>query len=561
MQGKGYEDTNKKLVHTSPATFSVVKKSSFGPPSNPQNDNRSNRAQTLWKMSQHVIVSDPVTTDKVWDGKKATIAERQQVLETWSLVTSTYPDFGFNLQRLYLSEDGSTFSQYDSVGTILATGTLDQLIQDVKQHRVAIQTNAKNEPLQIIYYGAPGTGKSKAIKKGLQNESKDRVFRTTFHPDSDYASFVGCYKPAMEERTKYGLQGQPIKVNGQDLKEGIIVYRFGPQVFLKAYAKAWEEYAKDDPEPVCLVIEEINRGNCAQIFGDLFQLLDRNEETGCSEYPIVSDDDLRDHLAKKIFNTTKTSVSKGRKDAIDALLDEATDGKATLDDVFTGEMLVLPPNLYIWATMNTSDQSLFPIDSAFKRRWDWKYVPICEPDKNEDGTPWTKWKIEIDAHRYDWWTFLGKINGLIGAVTESEDKKLGYFFAKAKGGVISAEMFVAKIAFYLWHDVFKDYGFERDEFQGGSGEKKEILFTDFFEADGAPKKATIIRFLDNLKVPDESLNATPPAAPSPGAVPTAGSVNAVSASAATQPPSTTATVPGGTTTPLPPTPVPVPVAP
>ena len=423
-------------------------------------------------------------------------------------------------------------------------------------------------PLQRIIYGAPGTGKSRTIKDKITDESvaKDCVFRTIFHPDSDYASFVGCYKPTMESIPKTVVIGKniecakstdPTVLSKGLLEENRVIYTFVPQVFLKAYAKAWEEFSSNDPGPVLLVIEEINRGNCAQIFGDQFQLLDRHTESGFSEYPIVPDDDIRRHLAG-ILENAATSISAERKDEIDAALSDATEAMADWDDVSRGKALVLPPNLYIWATMNTSDQSLFPMDSAFKRRWEWKYVPIREPDQNEDGSPWTKWKIEIDAHRYDWWTFLGKINGLIGAMTESEDKKLGYFFAKAERGVISAETFVGKVVFYLWHDVFKDYGFERNEFQGGSGENKEILFTDFFEADGNPKKETIIRFLKNLDVPDESLNTTPP---SPGAVPAAGSANAIPAPAPIQPPQAVATVPGGATTPLPTTPAPVPAAP
>ena len=89
-------------------------------------------------------------------------------------------------------------------------------------------------------------------------------------------------------------------------------------------------------------------------------------------------------------------------------------------EVFNGDILLLPDNLYIWATMNTSDQSLFPIDSAFKRRWDWKYIPISNANKD--------WAIKVNGNKYDWWNFLEKINAQIGSTTNSEDKKLGYFF-------------------------------------------------------------------------------------------------------------------------------------
>ena len=138
-------------------------------------------------------------------------------------------------------------------------------------------------------------------------------------------------------------------------------------------------------------------------------------------------------------------------------------GKDVVEKVLNGEELLLPNNLYIWATMNTSDQSLFPIDSAFKRRWDWKYVPISNTGKN--------WRIEANDKQYDWWDFLNKVNEKIGSATNSEDKKLGYFFCKAdEKGIISAEKFVGKVIFYLWNDVFKDFIEEGDNIFKGSDE-------------------------------------------------------------------------------------------
>ena len=137
--------------------------------------------------------------------------------------------------------------------------------------------------LQQIFYGAPGTGKSHEIKEMTEGKA---VVRVTFHPDSDYSTFVGCYKPNMKENV--------ISKNGVETKEEQIVYRFVPQAFTKAYTAAW-----NTEKEVYLVIEEINRGNCAQIFGDLFQLLDRGND-GRSEYPIDADSDLADHIAKEL---------------------------------------------------------------------------------------------------------------------------------------------------------------------------------------------------------------------------------------------------------------------
>ena len=385
-----------------------------------------------------------------------------------------------------------------------------------------VVTSHQNEPRQQIFYGAPGTGKSFEINKETKN---DIVIRTTFHPDSDYSTFVGCYKPSMKRpekiytekeltaklkeikesgvtypchkfATKYweslkDLDAQSIKnilsacgftdsmavevskgiAIGQEFlnvtNDGKIVYAFSPQAFTKAYLRAWQT-----EEPVYLVIEEINRGNCAQIFGDLFQLLDR--KNGFSEYPIKADNDLAAYIGEQLSKESREGI---------------------LETVKSGEELVLPPNLYIWATMNTSDQSLFPIDSAFKRRWEWKYLPI---NNHEDKN----YRIEIGSTKYDWWGFLSKINQVIGDTTSSEDKKLGYFFAKANdNGIVTAEQFVGKVLFYLWNDVFKNYGFDNQIFD--KGDKKKFDFSEFFKQDGSPDIDIVNKFLGKL---DETID-------------------------------------------------------
>lgn len=322
---------------------------------------------------------------------------------------------------------------------------------------------------QQIFYGAPGTGKSHALKdctKGCE------VIRTTFHPDSDYSTFVGSYKPTSE-------------VDSADNEK--IVYRFVVQSFLQAYISAWKKYEQANnstqPEKVFLVIEEINRGNCAQIFGDLFQLLDRNN-SGFSDYQIKADSDM-----KKQLNRAFSGLSIPLAEHINSLYgDDDTTGK-----IISGDILLLPNNLYIWATMNTSDQSLFPIDSAFKRRWNWTYIPISNANKD--------WVIKIDNSSYDWWSFIEKINDKIGATTNSEDKKLGYFFCKAKDKVISQKTFVGKVIFYLWNDVFKDYDFDDDIFNDVDGSK--LTFEKFYTSEGMNSQIVsekVIRFLENLHV-------------------------------------------------------------
>lgn len=391
----------------------------------------------------------------------------------------------------------------------------------------------KND-LQVVYYGAPGTGKSHIVNEITANAEKDeRVFRTTFHPDSDYSTFVGCYKPTttttasqqvildydgLVDRFKkyitdlgnithasaaigYNYHNSIIKMlesgnhtiadlladahksgttydttirSGmllyeEQLKAGRfnnqITYKFVPQAFTNAYIKAWNTY-----EDVFLIIEEINRGNCAQIFGDLFQLLDR--KNGESQYPIDADYDLAGFLKDELKNSIRTDFPKNVKE---------------------GKKMVLPSNLYIWATMNTSDQSLFPIDSAFKRRWEWKYIKIANPNNID-------WKIEGG---HDWWAFLQQINAIIDKMTNSADKQLGYFFAKAKDDMISYDTFVSKVCFYLWNDIFKTYALDEQQgdlfsYKDEEGQKKQLTFPAFYDGDGNVINAVVEAFINNV---------------------------------------------------------------
>lgn len=344
--------------------------------------------------------------------------------------------------------------------------------------------------LQQIYYGAPGTGKSHTINELTEGES---VIRTTFHPDSDYSTFVGAYKPTMGLLPICDELGQPMKIGSTVLHKEQIIYEFVDQAFLQAYVQAWKFYAEnsDTAKKQYLIIEEINRGNCAQIFGDLFQLLDRNDY-GFSVYPINADKDMKKHLEKAFKGV--------RIDNADSI-NQHYKGRNVVKEVLDGDILLLPNNLYIWATMNTSDQSLFPIDSAFKRRWEWKYVPISNAGK--------AWKICVNGKEYDWWSFIEKINNKIWNVTKSEDKKLGYFFCKADrkitegdedNNVISADGFVGKVLFYVYNDVYKDYGFDDDIFKDKEDNNSDLLFQTFFMANGKPNEAKIEVFLKNLEV-------------------------------------------------------------
>ena len=396
-------------------------------------------------------------------------------------------------------------------------------------------------PLQIIYFGAPGSGKSHKVAEDLAGISRENIFRTTFHPDYDYASFVGCYKPIVSSPSRQDLSFEELKSHIQEEvdknpehtiskftikyyrsiqklretpqreelraeiqkclqrdndgkaqhtymnqaialgeyleQEGLwhddstITYAFTPQVFTNAYVRAWEH----PKESIYLIIEEINRGNCAQIFGDLFQLLDRKED-GTSCYPIHADKDLVDYLQRELSEGAKLGIEGGN--------------------------LCLPSNLHIIATMNTSDQSLFPMDSAFKRRWDWEYIPIDYSDKIES---W-KFEITIGEKRYRWVEFLRVINKHILKVTGSEDKQMGNFFIKSS---IKEKEFKSKVMAYLWHEVCKDeYGTQSNFFRSGerAGDGEEFSFNQLYDGEINSTKLLqgFMTYLDVRAIGEES---------------------------------------------------------
>ena len=378
----------------------------------------------------------------------------------------TLPNLNYFLKECCRNEsDGSTFSIYKSDDEfIFAQGkfednneVLPQKSPDSKEHEIKQKPVLEQKvlPHQKIFFGAPGTGKSFKVNETVQNQ---QVFRTTFHPDYDYAQFVGAYKPKKEGNA--------------------ITYSFVPQVFAKAYAAAWKQYfaagnASTAENQVYLVIEEINRGNCAQIFGDIFQLLDRvsdGSDKGFSQYSIDADCDFADWL--------KTN-DNGLKSVWPAYEEKVGDGK-----------LKLPPNLNILATMNTSDQSLFPMDSAFKRRFDWEYVPI-----SFDGKDAANYQIDIDGFQYSWKNFVETVNDKILDLTESEDKQLGEFFIKPDSGkIISKERFLGKVMFYLWNEVCKDEHKNGSFFRAKINDKE-----DFFTFQDLYKKKDLLKlFMDEL---------------------------------------------------------------
>lgn len=310
-------------------------------------------------------------------------------------------------------------------------------------HEVELITTKKIQSKFIainkIFFGCPGTGKSYRIDQETKG-FHDR--KTTFHPEYDYANFMGSYKPFTDTEKK-------------------ITYQFVPQIFAKIYTEAW----KNLDEQYFLVIEEINRGNCASIFGDIFQLLDR-DNLGFSQYFVNADSDMCQYLEKEL-------IQSEYKTHIENLY--FTKKQVLPQNPF--EWLCLPHNLSILATMNTSDQSLFPMDSAFKRRWEWEYVPI-------DYTDAQKQVIEVGTKKYSWASFLKTINEKIYAITESEDKQMGNRFVNSQNGIISQSVLLNKIMFYLWFDIFKHEDHRSQYYIFRTSTASYFKYTDLFEGQG-----------------------------------------------------------------------------
>lgn len=294
-----------------------------------------------------------------------------------------------------------------------------------------------DKPRNIIYFGAPGTGKSHNLdsdKDNLLNYHKNNYERVTFHPDYSYANFVGTYKPVPDKKT--------------------ISYEYIPGPFMRLLVKS----LKKPEEPFLLLIEEINRANAAAVFGDVFQLLDRDDEDYVSKYPIHASEDMKKYL------------------------------EDNLGEHF--EEIKIPQNMFIWATMNSADQGVFPLDTAFKRRWDFKYFPI-NPKNNEMA------KIEIDVdeswnlkdNKLNWDKLRQEINSVLSGYGINEDKLIGPYYAfdkyigKDKIPINDfKDIFKNKILMYLYEDVARS---KRPKlFAGVNGDITYSQIRDEFESRG-----------------------------------------------------------------------------
>ena len=274
--------------------------------------------------------------------------------------------------------------------------------------------------LNRIVFGAPGTGKSKLIKDDCEKTIKARggsFERVTFHPDYTYSQFVGTYKPVTDD-------------------DGNIMYSFVPGPFMRVFVEAIASGKTQNPEPHILIVEEINRAKVAAVFGDVFQLLDRNDD-GESYYKIQPSEDVKKYLADKLGGVPENYKS-----------------------------IKLPNNMLIWASMNSADQGVYPMDTAFKRRWSFEYLGI---DDKEDMIS-SKGKILLPncSEPMSWNNIRKAINAkmLSDDYRVNEDKLLGPFFLSGKdiesdkdGNIIDTKRFYcsfeSKVIMYLYEDAVR----------------------------------------------------------------------------------------------------------
>ena len=324
---------------------------------------------------------------------------------------------------------------------------IDCFMPNAKQASVsALSARELNCAHNLIFFGAPGTGKSYQLNlRAIGNEDvaglfpKRNVRRVTFHPDYTYAQFVGCFKPYVEPEIDEESPVSAIKYSS-----GGIEYRFVPGPFIETYVDA----IKHPEQNYLLIIEELNRANPAAVFGDVFQLLDRKED-GFSEYSVATSEDLNWYLFKQWKSILNVAKPQERKDIL-----------YSLDDPEAKELassMTLPSNMYIWATMNSADQGVFPMDTAFKRRWDFEYLSINDKASVAVISGYSV-PLSVKGERVNWDRLRRSINDLLREAKVNEDKWLGPFFIKPEilaDGESFRHAFKDKVLLYLYEDAVK----------------------------------------------------------------------------------------------------------
>lgn len=484
---------------TYPNTYSLVSGSSF------LAQQVSNRDSASWKKAEYIVLTDSGIS--------------QGILNGWKHLTERDP-LPSAIQKLCVPSADGDFDVYDARGTLIKHDALDKIITHIpdvidalnekkKSFETHVEITKNNgqypsfSPSQVIYYGVPGSGKSNTIKNQLKSVPEFQKIRCVFHPEYTNADFVGQIKPTVEN--------------------GKVEYKFTPGPFAKILRRAY----LNPTIPFYLVIEEINRGNAAAIFGDVFQLCDRikpgddEDESGYglgwSSY-FTENADLSDYIrdiasleADKLESHSDVvmqthSYSEVKDSAGNPISLKAT-SYISLEikrSDFEGENLRfsentairLPPNLSILATMNTSDQNVFTLDNAFQRRFDMELVRN-EFEKDDAGN-FKNAKIKaqhdavIEGTDCTWGDFWEKMNDKIVSLNRglasTEDKRLGpWFVCSIAGGsddapcIIPAKTFAEKVLKYLWDDAFK---FKRPQVFADGLSSLEQVVKKFEEASG-----------------------------------------------------------------------------
>lgn len=296
----------------------------------------------------------------------------------------------------------STYLSLSNINVVCSEPTPESPVSVISETQIDFPHNR-------IIFGAPGTGKSHTIERdrAVFGSAYERV---TFHPNYSYAQFVGAYKPV------------PC-VNSHG--DNIITYTYVPGPFMRVLIKAMESKRDGSNTPQLLIIEEINRSNVAAVFGDIFQLLDR--KNGVSEYPIETSEDIRKYLST-CFKEPEDQFQK----------------------------LCIPDNMYLWATMNSADQGVFPMDTAFRRRWQFEYLGI-----NHNSDRIAGYFVELNAgHSVEWNALREAINKRLSDLRVNEDKLIGPFFlgmsALTDKGVFNSA-FKSKVLMYLYEDAARQH--------------------------------------------------------------------------------------------------------
>ncbi|WP_186300437.1 AAA family ATPase [Bacillus pumilus] len=318
----------------------------------------------------------------------------------------------------------------------------------VQGFRKSTDSTAEN----LIVYGAPGTGKSRYLEDNFSN-----IMRVVFHSEYSYYDFVGSYKPTPLYKNSDALLH---RINGDvfELGEPFIDYQYIPGPFIKILIKA----LRNPNNKYTLLIEEINRANAPTVFGDIFQLLDRKGD-GASQYKIEPNEDLKNYLM--------------------SLLD--------IKHLFK-DGLFIPENMSIVATMNSGDQGVYVLDSAFKRRWKFKYMPI-----KERGFVHEKNSVNYAGETFEWRIILTVINSKLKNLGVNEDRLLGPFFISPEE-IEESNSFTSKLLIYLWDDVVR---YKRENFFASDIRTYSDLVTGFVSGvDVMNIKNEINKVLENEQV-------------------------------------------------------------